>query len=226
MGKKADYESARRSMVEDQLIPRQIRDDRVLAAMGSVPRHLFVPPDLRHLAYSDAPLPIGQRQTISQPYIVALMTELLELTGEERVLEVGTGSGYQAAVLAHVAKKVYSVERIPELADEARDRLKQMGVENVDVIHHDGSLGYPEEAPYDGIIVTAAAPQVPGPLKEQLADGGRLVLPVGGRNGQILERWRREGENFSREQVAPVAFVPLVGNQGWKSEEDGSPWWR
>lgn len=198
---------------------RGIRDERVLQVMLSVPRHLFVSPDLRHAAYNDAPLPTSHQQTISQPYIVALMTELLELKGDECVLEVGTGSGYQAAVLAQIARQVYSLERIHDLAVEARLALSRLALENVEVLEVDGTLGLPEHAPYDAIIITAAAPHVPEPLKEQLRDGGRLVVPVGGRTGQMLERWRREGDDFSRESIAPVAFVPLLGNHGWQSDE-------
>jgi protein-L-isoaspartate(D-aspartate) O-methyltransferase len=213
-------------MVEQQMRKRGIRDERVLRAMLLTPRHIFVPADLRYAAYNDAPLPIRHQQTISQPYIVALMTELLELRGGESVLEVGTGSGYQAAVLAQIAGKVYSLERIPDLAAGAREVLSELKLDNVEVIDVDGTLGLPEHAPYDAIIVTAAAPRVPEPLKEQLADGGRLVVPVGGRMGQMLERWRRMGDDFDQERIAPVAFVPLVGDHGWQSDELSTSWWR
>jgi protein-L-isoaspartate(D-aspartate) O-methyltransferase len=223
--KKDKYKQARERMVEQQLRTRGICDERVLQVMRSVPRHLFVDPDLRYAAYSDAPLPIRQQQTISQPYIVALMTELLELHGGEHVLEVGTGSGYQAAVLAHIAGKVYTLERIPELVIHARKILEKLGLDNVEVFEVDGTLGLPEHAPYEAIIVTAAAPRVPEPLKQQLGEGGRLVLPVGGRMGQMLERWRRKGDDFSRERLAPVAFVPLVGSHGWEDDEYRTPWW-
>ena len=218
MDDKKKYKKARERMVERQMRARGIRDERVLRVMLSVPRHLFVSPDQRHAAYNDAPLPISHKQTISQPYIVALMTELLELKGDERVLEVGTGSGYQAAVLAQIARQVYSLERIHDLAVEARLLLSQLALENIEVLEVDGTLGLPEHAPYDAIIVTAAAPHVPEPLKEQLCDGGRLVAPVGGRMGQMLERWRREGDDFSRERIASVAFVPLLGIHGWESD--------
>ncbi|MGD8812946.1 MAG: protein-L-isoaspartate(D-aspartate) O-methyltransferase [Anaerolineales bacterium] len=224
--KKDKYRQARERMVEEQLRTRGIRDERVLRVMRSVPRHLFVDPDLRYAAYSDAPLPIRRQQTISQPYIVALMTELLELKGGECVLEVGSGSGYQAAVLAHIAGKVYTLERIPELVLQAKTTLAQLGLDNVEVIEVDGTLGLPEHAPYEAIIVTAAAPRVPEPLKQQLSEGGRLVLPVGGRMGQILERWRRKGDDFTRERLAPVAFVPLVGDHGWENDELRTAWWR
>lgn len=212
-------------MVAEQLAKRGIRDERVLEAMQAVPRHHFVPSEDQHLAYADGPLPIGHRQTISQPFIVALMTQLLELKGEERVLEVGAGSGYQAAVLGHLAREVYSVERIPELAAKAEATLRELGIENVHVEVGDGTQGLPEHAPYDGIIVTAAAPQVPKPLKEQLADGGRLVLPVGSQMGQVLERWRRDGDQYQRETLTPVAFVPLVGQEGWESDDRPSSRW-
>jgi protein-L-isoaspartate(D-aspartate) O-methyltransferase len=220
------YQEDRLRMVRSQIKGRGVRDQRVLQAMRDVPRHLFVPSERRHLAYTDGPLPIGGGQTISQPYIVALMTELLDLSGSERVLEVGTGSGYQAAVLSKLAAQVYSLDRIAELAEQARIRLEDMGCTNVEVQVGDGSQGLPEHAPYDGILVTAAAPQVPEALKQQLADGGSLVLPVGSRAGQILERWTREGDSFRAEKIAPVAFVPLIGEQGWSENESPGSWWR
>lgn len=226
MAKETDYSSARDRMVSNQLIPRGIKDERVLDAMRTVPRHLFIPADLRYMAYADAPLPIGNRQTISQPYIVALMTELLELEGKERVLEIGTGSGYQAAILAAVAETVYTVERISELAQNSQKVFQELGIRNIQIFQRDGSSGLPEFAPFDAIIVTAAAPRVPSPLQEQLAENGRLVLPVGSRDGQVLERWRKIGDTLQSEHIAPVAFVPLVGDFGWDSEEDGLPWWR
>jgi protein-L-isoaspartate(D-aspartate) O-methyltransferase len=206
-------------MVDEQLRARDIRDRRVLQAMGSVPRHRFVPDDVVHLAYGDCPLPIGRRQTISQPYIVALMSELLELRGPETVLEVGTGSGYQAAVLARLAGHVVSLERIGELAEAARQVLQSLGVTNVEVVVTDGSRGFPPRAPYQGILVAAAAPQVPRPLLEQLDDGGRLVAPVGGIEGQVLECWTRRGDRFEHLRSAPVSFVPLLGEHGWRTDE-------
>jgi len=212
-------------MIQEQLVTRHIRGERLLQAFREVPRHLFVPQSMQDMAYADGPLPIGQRQTISQPYIVALMTQLLELTGEERVLEVGTGSGYQAAILAKLAQKVFSVERIPELAERAAQVLMDLELSNVEVVVCDGSMGLPAHAPYDAIIVTAAAPRVPEPLKDQLAPGGRLVLPVGGRDGQMLERWRQTPKRFERENIAPVAFVPLVGDHGWEEGEQPTRWW-
>lgn len=214
-------------MVERQLRARDIKDERVLEAMAEVPRHRFVPREYQASAYADGPLPIGEGQTISQPYIVAYMTQLLELTPEDRVLEIGTGSGYQAAVLGSLADEVYTVERVPELATKARKTLKELGFENVHVVQRDGSGGLPEHAPYEAIIVTAAAPETPEPLKEQLAEGGRLVVPVGSRGGQVLERWLRRGEEVRRERLAPVAFVPLLGDHGWSEEEDKGkrfPW--
>lgn len=212
-----NYEEERERMVENQIIRRGIRDKRVLDAMRQVPRHLFVPEDIRHLAYSDGPLPIGHGQTISQPYIVALMTELLELTGEEKVLELGTGSGYQAAILSCLAREVYSIERHPALAEQARKILTQLGYDNVMIRVGDGTLGWPEHAPYDAIIVTAAAPDVPQPLTEQLADGGRLVAPVGSRWSQMLVKVKRQGNKLTRKNLTPVAFVPLIGEYGWKT---------
>lgn len=220
-----EFSKARKRMVEEQMRGRGIKDARVLDSMLAVPRHLFVPEENRRLAYIDAPLPIGQRQTISQPYIVALMTELLELSGGETVLEIGTGSGYQAAVLAHLARRVYTLERISELAERAREVLQALGLDNVEVVVSDGSCGHAERAPYEGIVVTAAAPKVPDPLKQQLADGGRLVLPVGGQAGQILERWHRQGKTFESERITPVAFVPLIGEHGWDADDHPRSWW-
>lgn len=216
MAEKGSYEANRLRMVEEQFVRRDITDKRVLDAMRKVPRHIFVPEEHRHLAYSDCPLPIGQNQTISQPYIVALMTQMLALKGDEVVLEIGTGSGYQAAVLSLVAKEVYTIERYEILAQRALESIKQLDVKNVTVQVGDGTLGWPERAPYDAILATAAAPNVPQPLLDQLADGGRLVIPVGGRIGQYLESWFREGDKFRHEQTVAVAFVPLLGKHGWK----------
>ncbi len=203
-------------MVREDLAGRGIVDQRVLEAMRAIPRHLFVPPRYRPQAYADSPLPIGNNQTISQPYIVALMTQLLRLQGGERVLEVGTGSGYQAAVLATLAGEVHTVERHSRLAEIARQRLGRLEYKNVHVHIGDGSRGWPPAAPYDGILVTAAAPRVPAILLEQLATGGRLVIPVGGSKGQTLERWTRFEDHYQDEAIAPVAFVPLLGEFGWK----------
>jgi protein-L-isoaspartate(D-aspartate) O-methyltransferase len=223
MGDKDGYRRARERMVEEQLRGRDITDPRVLDTMREIPRHLFIPNDLRSQAYLDGPLRLAQGQTISQPYIVALMTQLLELRGDEVVLEVGTGSGYQAAVLSRLARQIYSLERIPELAEGARLVLQRLGIDNVEVLQRDGSGGLPEHAPYPAIVVTAAAPRVPPPMKEQLAEGGRLVLPVGSQDGQTLERWQRQGEDFRCQRIAPVAFVPLVGEHGWAF--DDRPTW-
>lgn len=215
----------RHRMVADQIASRGITDARLLEVLREVPRHVFVPPDQKRSAYIDAPLPIGDRQTISQPYIVALMTSLLELRGDETVLEIGTGSGYQAAILSRLAGQVYTVERFERLASEARQRLKDLGYENVKVVVGDGSAGLPEFAPYDGMLVTAAAPRVPAPLEHQLADGGRLVIPVGGRLGQVLEVWRCEGDRMISERVTPVAFVPLIGKHAWPDDEGSAFNW-
>lgn len=203
-------------MVAEQLRPRGIHDPRVLAAFESIPRHLFVPPEYQPWAYNDSPQPIGHDQTISQPYIVALMSERLTLTGSERVLEVGTGSGYQAAILSKLAAEVHTVELLPELAERAHRTLEALGLTNVHVHCADGSQGWPQSAPYQAILVAAAAPKVPQPLLEQLAEGGRLILPVGARGFQRLELWRREGSAFSSEEILPVAFVLLRGKHGWK----------
>lgn len=200
-------------MIETQIVGRGLRDPRLLAAFETVPRHLFVLEQDRHLAYADGPIPIGFEQTISQPYIVALMTNLLQLKGDERVLEVGTGSGYQAAILAHMAKEVHTIEFVPELAARAEGLLSDHS--NVFCHLSDGSLGWQEAAPYDAIIVTAAAPKTPQDLLNQLKDGGRLVIPVGTRGYQMLEVWTRHGDNFDCDEVIEVAFVPLRGKHGW-----------
>jgi protein-L-isoaspartate(D-aspartate) O-methyltransferase len=205
------YEDERKQLVEQQLKGRGIRDERVLAAMGRVPRHRFVPLALQDESYFDSPLPIGFGQTISQPYIVALMTETLELQGEEKILEVGTGSGYQAAVLAEIARRVITLERIAPLADEAREKLKEY--KNVVVITGDGSRGYAEEAPYDGIIVTAGADRVPPTLLEQLAMGGRLVIPVGTSFYQQLQKFTRTETGIREENLLDVRFVPLIAEE-------------
>lgn len=205
------FRLARLEMVEQQLRRRGIRDERVLQAMAEIPRHLFVPEAWRSSAYTDGPLPIGEEQTISQPYIVALMSESLQLQGAETVLEIGTGSGYQAAVLSRLAKQVYSIEIIPQLAETARARLAALGYTNVTVIVGDGNLGWPQASPYEAIMVTAAAPQVPPALLEQLADGGCLVLPVTvNEEEQHLVRLRKRGRKVSREDLGAVRFVPLV----------------
>ena len=221
MEDEAQFTILRHRMVTEQIIARGVQNERVLEAMRRVPRHWFVPEEYANIAYSDSPLPIGHGQTISQPYIVALMTELLELDGEENVLEVGTGSGYQAALLAFLARQVHTIERYSELADHAEAALRRMQSSNVMVHVGDGSLGLPDYAPYQAIMITAAAPHVPQPLFEQLADGGRLVLPEGGAGGQMLDRWRKHGIELKQEHIAPVAFVPLRGQHGWKENHWG-----
>lgn len=203
-------------MVETQLIPRGIKDKRVIEAMLKVPRHLFVREQDLYRAYDDMALPIGEGQTISQPYMVAKMTELLELKGDEKVLEVGTGSGYQAAVLGELAREVYSVERIESLARRAQEIIKKLGYDNVHIFTGDGSLGLQEHAPFDRIIVTAASPEVPKPLREQLSEGGILVAPVGSRFSQQLLRLCKRGNRFEEDYSTLCVFVPLIGAYGWE----------
>lgn len=205
------FAAARAAMVHDQLAGRDISDSRVLAAMGRIPRHRFVPDGLQANAYGDYPVPIGHDVTISQPYIVALMTQLADVSPGERVLDVGTGSGYQAAVLAELGAEVWSMEIIGEHADAARQRLAALGYERIHVRHGDGYGGWPEEAPFDAIVVAAAAPEIPPALLEQLALGGRLVIPVGPRYDQSLELVIRGSDGDLRRSIAPVRFVPLVG---------------
>jgi protein-L-isoaspartate(D-aspartate) O-methyltransferase len=197
-------------MVREQIEARGVRDRRVLEAMRKVPRHLYVPREMQSFAYRDSPLPIAHQQTISQPYIVAFMSEALELKPENRVLEIGTGSGYQAAVLAHLAREVYSIEIVEPLGKEAAERLKQLGYTNVHLRVGDGYRGWPEAAPFDAIIVTAAPDHIPPPLVEQLRMGGRLVLPVG-RFFQDLIRIRKTPQGTRKETLLPVRFVPMVG---------------
>ena len=204
-------------MVREQIENRGLKNFRLLEALRKLPRHKFVQPGDEIYAYYDEPVPIGYHQTISQPYIVALMTSLAALEGAENVLEVGTGSGYQAALLGMLSKKVISLERIPELADRARKTLSELGISNVDVFTADGSFGYPPSAPYQAILVTAAAPTVPQPLLDQLAQGGRLIIPAGSRSLQQLQVWTRSGSRFESEDILAVAFVPLLGELGWKS---------
>ncbi|MBN1428447.1 MAG: protein-L-isoaspartate(D-aspartate) O-methyltransferase [Anaerolineae bacterium] len=203
-------------MVYEQIESRGIVDKSVLRAIGKVPRHLFVPENMRPQAYTDGPLPIGSGQTISQPYIVAFMTELLHLQSNDRVLEVGVGSGYQSAILAELSAEVIGLERLPDLAQQAEARLLSMGYRNVAVHVTDGSEGFSSEAPYNAILVAAAAPSVPQPLIEQLAEGGRLVIPVGGTYEQVIERLTRQGKAIHRERLTAVRFVPLIGKHGFK----------
>ncbi len=210
-----DPAEARRWMVQTQLAARGVRDQRVLDAMGEVPRHLFVDRSLRDEAYDDNPLPIGEGQTISQPYMVAIMTELLALAGNETVLEIGTGSGYQAAVLSRLCRWVYTIERFASLSDMARENAKLCGYENITFLVGDGTEGWPEAAPYDGIIVTAGAPGVPENFVEQLRIGGRLVIPVGDRFSQTLKRVIRTETGTKIENHTGCRFVDLVGKFGW-----------
>jgi len=213
-----DLHTQRSDMVRDQLQRRGVKDPAVLAAMEQVPREAFVPERLREMSYQDSPLPIGEGQTISQPFIVARMIERLELTPEDKVLEIGTGSGYGAAILSRIANTVYTVERRASLAEAAREKLDKLGYDNIHVVVGDGSLGWPENAPYDAIVGTAGAPKVPEPLKEQLSVGGRLVLPVGTvPEQQVLIRLRKTAEDrFEQEEMEAVRFVPLVGEAGWR----------
>jgi protein-L-isoaspartate(D-aspartate) O-methyltransferase len=212
------FETQRKRMVERQLLPRGIHDPLVLKAMEKIPREAFVPDDLRESAYGDNPLPIGEGQTISQPYIVALMTEALELKGPEKVLEIGTGSGYQAAVLAEIVQEVYSVERVTSLTEKAKQVLEKLGYRNVHFKVFNGTLGWPEHAPYDAVIVTAGAPEIPAPLVEQLKEGGRLVIPVGDSLSQDLFKIRKKGGRTTTEDLGPVRFVNLVGEYGWEAK--------
>jgi protein-L-isoaspartate(D-aspartate) O-methyltransferase len=202
-------------MVERQIAARGIRDRRVLAAMEEIPRHLFIPPPYDRAAYEDNPLPIGNGQTISQPYIVALMTDLLRPKATDNVLEIGAGSGYQAAILSQLVSRLTTIERISHVASLARKNLNALGISNVVVVEGDGTLGYPEHGPYDGIIITAATPEVPQPLIEQLAEGGTLVAPVGGHDLQELVTIRKVHGSITREYHGGVRFVPLIGQYGW-----------
>jgi protein-L-isoaspartate(D-aspartate) O-methyltransferase len=211
----SDFALARRRMVEEQLVPRGIVDPEVLRALGRVPRHRFVDPALAARAYGDGALPIGHGQTISQPAIVAAMTQALALEGGEKVLEIGTGSGYQTAVLAEIAERVFSIERLAPLYRRARALLDELGYRRVILRHGDGSLGWRDQAPFDAIIVTAGAPHVPEQLREQLAEGGRLVVPVGDRRLQHLLRITRRAGGDRREELGGCVFVDLVGRDAW-----------
>lgn len=207
----------RNRMVEGQLVPRGIHDERVLNAFRKVPRHLFVPKENLINAYGDYPLPVGEGQTISQPYMVALMTQCLELKGDEKILEIGTGSGYQAAILAELAKVIYSVERIDILAERTKNILDTLGYTNVKIKVGDGTEGWDEFAPYEGIIVTAGAPFVPNPLLAQLAENGRMAIPIGDAFSQVLTLVEKKEGKITQKEICGCVFVPLIGKYGWKT---------
>lgn len=215
--RESSFEAQREAMVERQLRIRGIRDERVLQAFRDVPRHRFVPEARRHQAYGDHPVTLSQGQTISQPFIVALTTQELAPQPDDRVLDVGSGSGYQAAILAGLVREVHAVERLEELAEASRKVLDSLGIDNVTVHVRDGTQGLPAHAPFDGIVCGAAGPKVPDPWVEQLADGGRIVMPVGSAGAQTLVRVERHGEKVRRTDICPVRFVPLIGEHGWES---------
>lgn len=216
--KERDWEQERLLMVEGQLKSRGISDERVLQAMGKVPRHHFVPQDCRKSAYVDGPLPIGEGQTVSQPYMVGLMTQCLELKGNDKVLEIGTGSGYQSAILMELAGELYTIERIPILAEKAKGKLLELDYNRFHIKVADGTKGWPEEAPFDGIIVTAGAPEIPETLVNQLSEGGRLVIPVGTRFSQRLYKCVKKEGRCIQEENTMCIFVPLIGEYGWGDE--------
>ena len=216
----ADRAEQRAWMVLQQIATRGLTDHRVLEAMSEVPREEFVPEAFQHAAYDDCPLPIGYGQTISQPFTVAFMCEATELTGTESVLEIGTGSGYAACVLSCLAREVHTVERIPELAQEAQKRIERLGYDNVHVYVADGTLGLAEQSPFDGIVVTAGAPALPQGYVDQLAEGGRIVMPIGNRFSQSMCRFTKRRGELHREDLGAFAFVPLIGTNGWDESED------
>lgn len=213
-----DFAVLRKRMVDEQLIPRGIKNSRVLDAFLKVERHKFIPEELRMSAYADFPVPIGAGQTISQPYIVALMTECLGLSGEEKILEIGTGSGYQTAILAELAKEVYTMERIGSLSRNAETVLNELGYKNIKIKVGDGSVGWKEEAPFDRIIITAASPRIPLPLTEQLNESGKLILPLGENFSQVLTVVEKKKGELESIEVCGCVFVPLIGKYGWKAE--------
>lgn len=223
MPPQTDFETLRELMVRDQLIARDITSPRVLEAMRRVPRHAFVPPQLHAHAYDDGPLPIGSNQTISQPYIVAFMTQALGIKPSDTVLEIGTGSGYQTAVLCELARHVYTLERYPVLAETAARKLADLGYDNLEIHIGDGSQGLPDMAPFNAILVTAAAPSIPDPLRHQLAGGGRMVIPIGNRDRQVLKRVWRENDHWSAENLMPVMFVLLYGEHGFTPPDTPDP---
>jgi protein-L-isoaspartate(D-aspartate) O-methyltransferase len=218
-GREPDFAEQRAWMVERQLHRRGIEDERVLAAMAAVPREHFVPESVRSSAYNDSALPIGHEQTISQPWVVAAICQALELDGDENVLEIGTGSGYSAAVLGELADHVISLERVPELGETARRKLEELGVRNVEVIVGDGSRGYPEAAPYDAIAVHAATPEAPHSLLAELARHGRLVVPIATGSADLLTAFVRENGDLHQETIGPCRFVPLIGAEGFRPPE-------
>lgn len=216
-----DYAILRKRMVEEQLIPRGIKNPDVLKAFYKIERHRFIPGNLSNSAYADFPLPIGEDQTISQPYIVALMTECLDLSSEEKVLEIGTGSGYQTAILAELARETYSVERFATLAKRAQDILSELGYKNIKIKVGDGSLGWEEVAPFDRIIITAASPKIPIPLIDQLSDNGKLILPLGESFSQVLTLVEKKEGKLKAIDICGCVFVPLIGKHGWNNRRHG-----
>jgi len=211
-----DYRVARERMVNNQLVSRGIKDKGILRAMGKIHRHLFIEEALIAEAYNDHPLPIGHKQTISQPYIVALMTEALELTGKEKTLEIGTGSGYQTAILAELSEKVYTIERIRPLMEQARALLNELGYTNILFKSYDGTLGWEEYAPFDAVIITAGAPKIPEPLLNQLGDGGRMIIPIGDKFSQELIKVTKVKDDYEEKNLGGCRFVDLIGTHGWK----------
>ena len=209
------YAGQRRKMVEEQLVERGINDLRLLEVVSRVPRHLFVQESLQHRAYGDTPLPIGENQTISQPYIVGAMTEALDLKGEERVLEIGTGSGYQTAIIAELCRQVFTIERLNNLSRKAQNILESLNYMNIVFKMFDGTYGWPDQAPFDAILITASAPEIPGSLVKQLGDGGRLVAPIGEADKQKLVVLTKNGDRVSRRDLGDCKFVPLIGKYGW-----------
>jgi protein-L-isoaspartate(D-aspartate) O-methyltransferase len=212
------FQRERREMVDRQIAARGVQNPRVLEAMRKIPRHRFVPEAYRSAAYEDRPLPIGEGQTISQPYIVAVMTELLQPDPRDTMLEIGSGSGYQAALLSQLVSRVITLERLPAIAEQARKNLEALGISNVEVVVSDGTLGWPDQAPYNGILITASTPEIPPPLIEQLAEGGRLVAPVGGQGYQELIKVEKHQGKAEKTYHGGVVFVPLIGRYGWQKE--------
>lgn len=215
-----DFETLKKRMVQEQLIPRGIKNLKVLSVLSRIERHKFIQENLKNNAYADFPLPIGEGQTISQPYIVALMTEGLDLSGNEKVLEIGTGSGYQTAILAELSREVYSIERFETLAQRAQSLLIELGYKNIKIKVGDGTLGWQEEAPFDRIIITASSPKIPEPLVEQLADNGKLILPLGENLSQVLTLVEKKEGRLKSSDICGCVFVPLVGKYGWSDKRN------